>query len=282
MYKTIKRIADPVEAIDGKVKVNHVFSRETMVDADPLLLLDAFDSTDPDEYTSGFPMHPHRGIKTITYLWKGSVVHKDSLGHEDGISDGEVQWMTGGSGIFHEEMFPPVDRLCGVQIWLNLKKEDKWANPAYKAIRREEIKEIPFDGGYVRVLVGSYQDQRGFESSYQLVDYYDIHLDPDGTFETELEEDDSLVLFTLYGRACVEGQDIETFHGAITSLGDKIRIENPTDKETSVLFFKSRKIKEPIAWWPGPIVMNTEEELERAYREIEEGTFLKEDISMDA
>lgn len=281
MNRKIKRIAEPKEAVDGSVRLNHVLSRETMYDADPLLLLDAFDSTDPSQYEKGFPMHPHRGIETISYVYEGSMVHKDSLGNEDAITGGEVQWMTAGSGILHEEQMPPTERLFGVQLWLNLAKKDKWVTPHYQAIRKEDIKTIDFEGGFLKLLAGTYKDQQGFISKNQPVDYYDVHINPGQTFKMTLEEDDSLTLFSLIGQVEVQGQVLKNFHAGMTGEGDKLVLENKTQEEIAVLVFRSRKIKEPIAWTPGPIVMNSQEELDQAYKEIEDGTFIQEDITMN-
>ncbi|NVF12295.1 pirin family protein [Anaerococcus sp. AGMB00486] len=276
-------IVKPEKGIDGAgVHLYHVLSRETMLDTDPLLLLDAFDSTDPKQYEAGFPLHPHRGIETISYVYKGTMVHKDSLGNEDAVNDGEVQWMTAGSGIFHEEMMPPVEKLYGVQLWLNLKSDDKFTVPEYFAISKDKIEEIKFDNGYLRLLAGNYKDHQGFISKHQPVNYYDIHINPNSPFELDLEDDDSITLFALIGNFTVGDKTVEKFHaGLVERKGEKILIENKTDKEIAVLAFISKRIDEPIAWTPGPIVMNTQEELDKAYEEVRNGTFIKDDIDMN-
>ena len=282
MNRTVKRIVEGRHGVDGAgVHLIHVLSRRSMYDSDPLLLLDAFDATDPEKYTAGFPMHPHRGIETISYVYKGTMVHRDSLGNEDAISDGGVQWMTSGSGILHEEKLPPVEHLFGVQLWLNMKAEDKMAEPAYTPIRSEEIKEISFDGGMLRLLAGRYDGHEGYLSKYQSVDYYDVHIEPGKKFEMKVDENRSITLFTLIGEAEVEGQTVENFRAAILNSGDTLVIDNKTGEEIAVLVFISDPIKEPIAWRPGPIVMNTEEELDQAYDEIRKGTFIKDAIHMN-
>lgn len=275
-------IVKPEKGVDGAgVHLYHVLSRHTMHDTDPLLLLDAFDADDPKLYEAGFPMHPHRGLETISYVYKGTMVHKDSIGNEDAVNDGEVQWMTAGSGIMHEEMMPPVEKLYGVQLWLNLKKDDKFTEPEYFAISKDEIEEIEFDNGYLRLLAGKYKDHEGFKSKHQPVNYYDIHINPNSSFELDLEEDDSLTLFALIGDFTVGDKTVKKFHaGLVERNGEKILIENKTDKEIAVLAFISKRIDEPIAWTPGPIVMNTQEELDQAYEEVRNGTFIKDDIDM--
>ena len=132
--------------------------------------------TNPDDYTAGFPMHPHRGIETISYVSRGKMVHRDSLGNEDGISDGEVQWMNSGSGIMHEEMVPAAERLLGVQLWLNLPSKDKMSKPSYNSIKNDEIDEIEIDCGKIRLLAGNYGEYQGYKGDYLPMDYYDIHL----------------------------------------------------------------------------------------------------------
>lgn len=281
MIRKIKRVVRGEAGVDGAgVHLTHVLSRHTMHDTDPLLLLDAFDATDPADYVAGFPMHPHRGIETISYVVEGTMVHRDSLGNEDAVTNGGIQWMTAGSGILHEEKLPPVERLFGVQLWLNMKKEDKFAPPAYVAVPSQSIPEIPFDGGYVRLLAGSYKGHEGHLSRYVPVDYYDVHIKPGCTFQTEVSEKVNATLFALVGSPTVEGEPVEHFDAAILEGGDEIRIANDTDEEISVLLFMAEPMDEPIAWWPGPIVMNTEEELKEAYDEIKAGTFIKDKIAM--
>lgn len=280
MNRKLKQIVKGKANVDGAgVSLLNVLTRQTMYDSDPLLLLDAFDSTNYDDYKAGFPMHPHRGIETISYVYEGTMVHKDSLGNEDAVNSGGIQWMTAGSGIFHEEMMPEVPRLFGVQLWLNLPKKYKWVKPEYKKIASEDIEEIGFDGGYLRLLAGKYQDHQGFMSKYCPVDYYDVHLDPNGKFELEIDKDDSVNLFALIGEVYVDGEKLPNFHAGLTELGgEKLILENKSDQEISVLVFISQRIEEEIAWTPGPIVMNTQEELDEAYREVKEGNFIKDEI----
>lgn len=224
MNRTVKRIVEGEPGIDGAgVHLTHVLSRHTMHDSDPLLLLDAFDSTDPKHYTAGFPMHPHRGIETISYVYSGSMVHRDSLGNEDAITD----------------------------------------------------------GGMLRLLAGRYEGHEGYLSKYQAVDYYDVHIAPGKRFEIKVDENRAITLFTLIGEAEIEGQTVEHFRAAILNSGDTLVIDNKTEEENAVLVFFSEPIKEPIAWRPGPIVMNTEEELDQAFDEIKKGTFIKDAIHMN-
>ena len=206
MERKIAKQVTGYRTIDGAgVNLVRVLGPNTVDEYDPILMLDSFDSTDPDDYTAGFPTHPHRGIETISYVYKGKMTHRDSLGNEDTIGDGEVQWMTAGSGIMHEERLPASERLLGVQLWLNLASKDKMVDPAYQSIKNSEIEEIDLDNGMLRLLAGKYKDKQGFISQYQPLDYYDIHVNPNSSIVIDTEEDDSIMIFTLLGNAYVAG-----------------------------------------------------------------------------
>jgi redox-sensitive bicupin YhaK (pirin superfamily) len=258
------------------VNLVRVLGHDTVNAYDPILMLDSFDSTNPDDYTAGFPMHPHRGIETISYVYRGKMTHRDSLGNEDTISDGEVQWMTAGSGILHEEKLPASERLLGVQLWLNLSASDKWVPPAYHSVKNNDIEEIEIEGGKLRLLAGQYKGHQGYLSKYLPLDYYDIHLNPDAEFCINTDKDRSVMLFTLLGDCYVGGELIKEKTAIKLGTGDTIKLK-AKDKKAQVLFVSSRSLDEPVAWG-GPIVMNTKEELDQAFADLREGTFLKKDI----
>lgn len=162
MERKIKQQVTGFRTQDGAgVSLVRVLGNGTVQEYDPILMLDSFDSTNPDDYTAGFSMHPHRGIETISYVYRGFMTHKDSLGNEDTIGDGEVQWMTAGSGIMHEEKLPAAERMLGVQLWLNLPSKDKMAPPAYHSIKNSEIEEIEIENGKLRLLAGEYEGRKG-------------------------------------------------------------------------------------------------------------------------
>lgn len=255
------------------VKLIRVLGNRTAAEYDPILMLDSFDSKNPKDYSAGFPMHPHRGIETISYVYRGKMEHRDSLGFSDTISDGEVQWMTAGSGILHEEMIPESERLLGVQLWLNLPAKDKMVKPEYHSIK--DIEEIPFDGGKIRLLAGSYKNHKGFQGKYLPIDYYDIHIEPGKNISIDIEEGRSVMLFTLEGDAKVEDMLIRKKSAVKIGSTDTLKISNTTDGKIQVLFISTVSLKEPISWG-GPIVMNTREELIEAFSELENGTFLKD------
>ena len=233
------------KAIDGAgVHLVRVLGNDTTDLYDPFLMLDAFDSTNPEEYVKGFPMHPHRGIETVSFLSKGQMLHRDHLGTEATVHDGEAQWLTAGSGAKHEEM-PNGERLLGTQLWLNMSARDKMtADPAYHSISKSEIKEIPLEGGLLRLITGNYKDAEGW----------------------------SAFLFTLLGEVNVSDTLVREKTAAKLSDGDRVVLETG-ENGAEILLYSSRRLDEPVAWY-GPIVMNTREELVQAFTELEEGTFI--------
>lgn len=196
MKRKVQNKVTGFAAMDGAgVKLVRVLGHGTVKEFDPILMLDSFDSKNPDDYTAGFPMHPHRGIETVSYVYRGKIKHKDNLGFEDTVEDGEVQWMTAGSGILHEEQLPPSDRLLGVQLWLNLPADKKMVPPEYHSIKGDQIKEIPFEGGKIRLLAGDYKEYKGFQGKYSPLNYYDVELEPNTKVEIETGAEKAKVLF---------------------------------------------------------------------------------------
>ncbi len=277
MKRIVKDKVKGFRTKDGAgVNLVRVLGNSTIETYDPILMLDSFDSTSPEEYAAGFPMHPHRGIETISLVVNGKMVHKDSLGNEDGITDGEVQWMTAGSGILHEEKLPASDKLLGVQLWLNMPSKYKMASPEYHSIKKEEIKEIPIDGGILRLISGQYKEHKGFMGKYLPLDYYHIILKENSKFTIETEENKSVLIFLLFGDAKVAGEVISEKTAVKLTKGDSLDIESLKDG-IQILFISSDELKEPV-YWGGPIVMNTKEELNLAFMELRDGTFLKEKV----
>ena len=259
------------------VNLVRVLGKGTASEYDPILMLDSFDSTNPDDYTAGFPMHPHRGIETISYVYRGYMTHKDSLGNEDTIGDGEVQWMTAGSGILHEEKLPASERLLGVQLWLNLPAKDKMVPPAYRSIKNAEIEEVKLENGKLRLLAGEYEGRKGYMSKYLPLDYYDLHLNANTSVSIKTERNRSVMIFTLLGDAYIGGESVKEKTAVKLTSGEHVEII-ATNKNAQLLFVSSTILAEPIAWG-GPIVMNTKEELNKAFDDLKNGTFLQKKIS---
>lgn len=278
MERKVKDQVNGYRTQDGAgVSLVRVLGNTTVETYDPILMLDSFDSTNPDDYTAGFPMHPHRGIETVSYIFRGKMIHKDSLGNEDAIADGEVQWMTAGSGILHEENLPASERMLGVQLWLNLPAKDKMTAPAYHSIRNSEIEEIPLENGKLRLLAGKYKDRTGYMSKYLPLDYYDIHLEPNASIVIDTEKDRSVMAFTLVGEANIGGEVIKEKTAVKLTEGGQLVIKS-MDKAAQILFVSSTLLDEPVAWG-GPIVMNTKSELQKAFADLQNGTFLQKEIS---
>ena len=278
MERTINQQVQGYKTQDGAgVNLVRVLGKETVREFDPILLLDSFDSTNPDDYKGGFPLHPHRGIETISYVYRGHMTHRDSLGNEDTIGEGEVQWMTAGSGILHEEKLPPAERLLGVQLWLNLPAKDKMVQPAYQSIKNKEIEEIELGIGKLRLLAGEYEGRKGFISKYLPLDYYDLHLNPNASITLNTENERSVMVFTLLGDSYIGNELVKEKTAVKLTSGDHLEIK-ASNKNAQVLFISSTSLDEPIAWG-GPIVMNTKEELKKAFDDLSEGTFLRSKIS---
>ena len=277
MERKIIKMVQGYRTRDGAgVSLVRLLGKNTIEDFDPILMLDSFDSTNPEDYIKGFPMHPHRGIETISYLYKGKMIHRDTLGNEDAITSGEVQWMNSGSGIEHEEMIPSSDRLLGVQLWLNLPISEKMSKPSYHRINFEDIKELDIEGGKLRLLAGKYGEHHGYKGEHLPFNYYDIHLDKGAVFENSTANDESIMLFTLVGDIEVAGEVVKEKTAAKLSDGDSVRIKSLTDG-AQVLYISSKKLDEPVAW-AGPIVMNTPKEIQQAYIDLRNGDFIKEKI----
>lgn len=280
MERKVKVKVKGFRTTDGAgVSLVRVLGNQTTEEFDPILMLDSFDSINPDDYTAGFPMHPHRGIETISYVSQGKMVHRDSLDNEDGISDGEVQWMNSGSGIMHEEKVPASKKLLGVQLWLNLPAKDKMSKPSYNSIKNNEIEEIEIDGGKLRLLAGNYKGHQGYKGKHLPLDYYDIHLNADGEITITTAQEDSVMIFTLLGDIYINGEHIEEKTAVKLTQGDSVTIKNGK-RDAQILYISSKALNEPIAW-AGPIVMNTQEELQTAFSELRNNKFIKEKVNYE-
>lgn len=280
MKKTIQKTVTGYPTVDGAgVRLIRVLGNATVKDFDPFLMLDSFDTDRYEDYKEGFPMHPHRGIETITYLSHGRMQHADTLGFTDTVSDGEVQWMTAGSGIEHEERIPRSDRLCGIQLWLNLPRKEKMASPYYHAVHKNDIPEVRLPEGTLRVLAGAYGETKGYTSRHLPLTYYALRLNPGASLTLSVNPADTAVLFTLEGEADVEGEHLSPKTAALLSVGDEVTVAAESS-DTEILFLAAPPLHEKVAWG-GPIVMNTADELYAAFDELQEGTFLKEQLQHD-
>ncbi|MGI6161023.1 MAG: pirin family protein [Christensenellales bacterium] len=279
--KAIKTVTGSRQTDGAGVNLTRVLSRGTVKDFDPFLMLDAFDSTNPDDYTRGFPWHPHRGIETVTYLISGRIEHGDSLGNSGEILDGCCQWMTAGGGIIHQEMPTASPRMLGVQLWLNLPSGDKMTSPHYRDIQADMVPEIKEDGAVVRVISGDYKGEAGaIESDYVKMTFLDIALNAAAEWTLDTTPGNTLFVYIIEGDAYFEAeggrQNFDSRSAVLFSDGSSF-FAKAGDSGARLLLFTAPPLREPVAWG-GPIVMNTQEELSQAFRDIDEGNFISHDI----
>jgi len=276
--RKIKKIIVPKPTIEGAgVRLKRVFGHPEVPEFDPFLLMDDFHSNNPEDYMAGFPMHPHRGIETITYLLQGGVVHRDSMGNRGRISAGDIQWMTAGSGIIHEEM-PEASSpaLWGFQLWANLPATHKMMPPRYQDIKDAAVPEVsPEKGVRIKVICGEVATVKGPVSEIVTdPEYLDMSIEAGCTFDYTVKAGYTVFAYVIEGRAVFAQDGVE--YAAETLLlfdeGDAIRIETGASA-TRFLLISGKPIGEPVAWH-GPIVMNTREEVETALEDYRKGTFI--------
>ncbi len=280
--RKIKKILISLSTMEGAgVHLKRVFGFPQIPELDPFLLMDDFHSNDPAKYIKGFPWHPHRGIETISYIIQGEVEHSDSMGNKGIIHAGDVQWMTAGNGIVHQEMPKGDDqnRLWGFQLWANLPASHKMMPPRYQEIKKNEIPEVSLENGIsVKIIAGSVNGTKGPVKDIVIdPEYLDVSMPANTKFEHETTKGHKVFAYIIDGNAYFdpeqsENQDKETL--IIFEDGDHLNISTK-DQNVRFLLISGKPIEEPIAWH-GPIVMNTNEELEIAFKEYQDGTFLKQ------
>jgi quercetin 2,3-dioxygenase len=296
--RPIKQIIQAKPTIEGAgVKLRRAFGFGETGKFDPFLLLDDFRNEHPEDYLAGFPWHPHRGIETITYVLKGSVNHGDSLGNTGALGAGDVQWMTAGSGILHQEMpkGDPQGKMHGFQLWANLPSSHKMMHPRYQDIVAQEIPEVTDDDGtHVRIICGNFWGKIGpVEGIAADPQYLDIQVPPGKRKYFHVDTSRHAFAYIFEGNGSfrdashplgvrteftgsVQGSGQETTGNRSLVLfesGDEVSVQ-AGDEGIRFLLVSGKPIEEPIAWY-GPIVMNTQEELAVAYAELHNNTFIK-------
>jgi quercetin 2,3-dioxygenase len=278
-YRTIDSVLVGKMVIEGAgVRLKRIFGFGDTTLTDPFLLLDHFGSSDPADYVAGFPWHPHRGIETVTYMLEGLVEHGDSMGNHGAIGAGQVQWMTAGSGIVHQEMPQPTPgTMRGYQLWVNLPAAGKMTVPRYRDIHAEDIPVVHYDGAEVQVICGTFAGVSGPAKDIIAQPwYFDIQIHPGRSLSLDVEPGDTTLGLIIEGQGYLdEGKTRLLAHDelAVLTEGDAIRCTAATDG-MRLLLMGGKALHEPVAW-RGPIVMNTEEELRTAFDELREGTFIK-------
>jgi hypothetical protein len=298
--RPVKRIVEAQPHIEGAgVRLRRAFGFGDTEETDPFLLFDDFRGDQPTDYMAGFPWHPHRGIETITYVLAGTVNHGDSLGNQGALGAGDIQWMTAGSGILHQEMPQGDDagRMHGFQLWANLPAAEKMTNPRYQDVAGADIPEVTDDDGTtVRIICGDFWGQRGpVDGIAADPRYLDVYVPPGKrkTLPVEMDRHGFAYIFNGTGsfrdasdpqsvatEVMEEGQPEAT---AVDVTGNRNLILFDSGDEITVqageegirfLLVSGKPIEEPIAW-RGPIVMNSQNELQAAFRELQQGTFIR-------
>ncbi len=250
---------------------------------DPFLLLDDFHSDNPLDYLKGFPWHPHRGIETITYVLYGKIEHGDSMKNKGVIKAGDVQWMTAGSGIVHQEMPKKIsDRdtlLWGFQLWANLPSSHKMMDPRYRDVIKEQIPEVRINNGkiIVKIICGTVNGVKGpVQDIVTEPEYLDVTVNPNTEFERTIKKEHNVFAYVIDGEGFFDlnrNNLIKRENLVLYREGDSIHISTKNEK-VRFLLISGKPIREPVAWY-GPIVMNTDEEIKIAFEEYEKGTFIK-------
>ena len=296
--RKIKKVFSSKATIEGAgVHLKRAFGFYQVPQLDPFLLLDDFHSNNPQDYIQGFPWHPHRGIETITYVLHGEVEHGDSMGNKGIIGSGDVQWMTAGSGIIHQEM--PVGEkeglLWGFQLWANLPASQKMMEPRYREIKKEQIPQIDFQKGVsIKIIAGDVNQVKGPVTEIVIEpQFLDVSVDPKTGFNFPVKKEHTVFVYVIEGKGYFDNdRDCEAFEfeGAnyfdygrdclfgpenliVFGEGNELVIET-TEQPVHFLLVSGKPLREPVAW-RGPIVMNTDKELKIAFEEYQAGTFIK-------
>jgi quercetin 2,3-dioxygenase len=296
--RPVKKLIQAKPTLEGAgVHLRRAFGFGTTNEFDPFLLLDDFRNDVPEDYLSGFPWHPHRGIETITYVLAGTVEHGDSMGNRGVISCGDVQWMTAGRGIIHQEM-PKGDhagRMHGFQLWANLPSALKMTEPRYQEVKTTDIPEVTDDDGtHVRLVCGSFWGKKGpVEGIAADPIYIDVSVPPGKrkTLPVETSRSAFAYVFAGSGKFCnasgplavptesVQWADTDPPVDAdnrsliLFDRGDEVTVR-AGDDGIRFLLVSGKPLQEPVAWY-GPIVMNTQQQLQQAFDELKQGNFLK-------
>jgi quercetin 2,3-dioxygenase len=296
--RPVKRVITSKPTMEGAgVHLRRAFGFGNTSDFDPFLLLDDFRNDVPEDYLAGFPWHPHRGIETITYVLAGTVEHGDSMGNRGSIGAGDLQWMTAGSGIIHQEMpkGDPAGRMHGFQLWANLPSALKMTPPRYQEVKATDIPEIKDDDGtHVRVVVGNFWGKKGPVDGIAADPIYlDVSLPPGRRKRLPVEtyRQAFAYVFGGSGKFCnasgplavpTEGvkwadtappSEADNRSLILFDSGDEVEVQAGEDG-IRFLLVSGKPLQEPVAWY-GPIVMNTQEQLRQAFTELEQGKFLK-------
>lgn len=285
-YRKVAQVMAPDYVLEGAgVLLRRSFGPSRANPFDPFLLFDHFAFNDPlDGPIAGFPMHPHRGIETVTYMLEGNTRHRDSLGNSGVIGPGDVQWMTSGRGIMHEEMPKrgPTGRVDGFQLWVNLPATEKLGIPRYRGITADEIPAVEENGVTVRAVAGDYAGIEGAVSEIAAKPIYmDVTLEPTAEFDLAVPQGHTAIAYLFEGAALFglggenSGQAVEAVAMLAFEDGDRIKVQAGPGGQARFMLMAGAPFGEPIVPY-GPFVMNTEDEIRQALSDLRNGTFVKD------
>jgi redox-sensitive bicupin YhaK (pirin superfamily) len=280
--RKIKQVLKGQPTLEGAgVHLKRAFGFSEVPGLDPFLLLDDFHSDNPDHYIKGFPWHPHRGIETITYVLHGDIEHGDSMGNQGVIGSGDVQWMTAGSGVIHQEMPKGSDSglMWGFQLWANLPADQKMMTPRYRDIKAADIPEVELENDVrIKIICGSINSVTGPVQDIVIEpQYLDITIPAGKTFQHTVEPDHTVFVYVFQGDGFFDADKKDPIFPetlALFARGETI-VAEAGEEDLRFILVAGKPLNEPVAWH-GPIVMNTQLELETAFKEFQEGTFIKE------
>jgi len=275
MAMIIKEYKAKVTRDGDNVKLNRVFGYDEVKDFDPFLLLDYFE-TKINQPVGGFPWHPHKGIETVTYMLRGKVKHEDSLGHKGIVGPTDLQWMTAGNGILHQEMpETSIDGYQGFQFWINMPKVNKLDPPNYQEFKGDELKHIVKDGVKIVVISGEHENEPGPVDKHRLgVVIMDVEIPKGKSITLFRHEEKNGYIFIFEGKGTINKAEEINHLRAYTLESGLIKFENNGEDKLRFIFAEGNRLNEPIAW-RGPIVMNTNEEIKEAVHDLEKGTFVQ-------
>ena len=280
--RKVIEIIKPQTVMEGAgVRLKRSIATATLDHLDPFLLFDHFGTDNPDDYIKGFPIHPHRGIETVTYMINGHVNHKDSIGNSGSIGSGDIQWMTAGGGIMHEEMPQPAQgEMIGFQLWVNLPARLKMTKPRYQDIISNQIPEVTReDGVKIRVIAGEVDGVRGAISEiFADPAYLDVSIPAKGSFSHPVEKEHTAFAYVFEGRGFFgsneNAQQSSVSQPGLVVLGEGDYIQaGAANEPVRFLLISGKPLNEPIARY-GPFVMNTQEEIQQALKDLKNGTFV--------
>lgn len=276
-HRTVREVYEAKAAIEGAgVHLHRGFGYPELPKFDPFLLFDDFSSENPADYLPGFPRHPHRGIETVTYILGGEVRHRDSTGTSGSITKGDVQWMTAGSGIMHEEMPQGERGIKGFQLWVNLPKKNKMTKPRYQEVKSKEIPEISYGkNSVVRIIAGNMNEVNApIDGIVAEPIYLDVEVSDTEEVKIPILQSHNAFIYVFEGSININGKKVKEGHVALLNRDGQELIANVGSSGSRFLLAAGKPLGEPIAWY-GPIVMNSRDELELAVSDLQTGNFVK-------